>query len=32
MDSNINHVKFVLINNSLKEYDDIKEEIKNLKT
>ena len=32
MDSNINHVKSVLINNALKEYDDIKEEIKNLKT
>ena len=32
MDSNINHVKFVLISNALKEYDDIKEEIKNLKT
>ena len=27
MDSNINHDKFVLINNALKEYDEMKGEI-----
>ena len=27
----ISHDEFVLINNALKEYDEIKEEIKNLK-
>ena len=32
IDLNISHDKFVLINNLLKEYDDMKEEIKNLKT
>ena len=32
MDSNINHDEFILINNVLKKYDDVKEEIKNLKT
>ena len=32
IDSNISHDKFVLINNELKEYDNMKEEIKNLKT
>ena len=31
IDSNINHDEFFLIN-VLKEYDDMKEEIKNLKT
>ena len=31
IDSNISHDEFVLINNVQKEYDDIKEEIKNLK-
>ena len=31
IDSNISHDEFVLINNVLKEYDKIKEEIKNLK-
>ena len=31
-DSNITHGEFVLINNVLKEYDDMKNEIKNLKT
>ena len=31
-DSNICHNEFVLINNMLKEYDNTKEEIKNLKT
>ena len=31
-DSNIIHDEFVLINNMLKEYDNMKEEIKNLKT
>ena len=30
IDSNINHDEFVLINNVLKKYDDVKEEIKNL--
>ena len=32
IDSNINHDSFVLINNVLSEYDDTKEEIKNLNT
>ena len=32
IDSNISHDEFVLINNVLKEYNDMKEEIKNLKT
>ena len=32
IDSNISHDEFVLINNVLKEYDNMKEEIKNLKT
>ena len=32
IDSNISCDEFVLINNMLKEYDDIKEEFKNLKT
>ena len=32
VNSNISHGEFVLINNVLKEYDDIKEEINNLKT
>ena len=32
IDSNISHDEFVLINNALKEYDNIKQEIKNLKT
>ena len=32
IDLNISHDKFVLINNILKEYDDINEKIKNLKT
>ena len=32
IDSNINHNIFVLISNVLKKYDNIKEEIKNLKT
>ena len=32
IDSNINHDRFVLINNALNEYDDTKEEIKNLNT
>ena len=32
IDSNINHDRFVLINNVLNEYDDTKEEIKNLNT
>ena len=31
IDSNISHDEFVLINNVLKEYDKIKEEIKNVK-
>ena len=31
IDSNINHDEFVLINNVLKKYVDVKEEIKNLK-
>ena len=32
LDSVISHDEFVLTNNVLKEYDDMKEEIKNLKT
>ena len=32
IDSNINHDRFVLINNVLNEYDDTKEEVKNLNT
>ena len=32
IDSNISHDKFVLISNVLKEYIDMKEEIKHLKT
>ena len=32
IDSNISHDELVLINNVLKEYDDIKQELKNLKT
>ena len=32
IDSNISHNKFVLINNVLKEYDNMKQEIKNVKT
>ena len=32
INSNISHDEFVLINNVLKEHDDMKEEIKNLKT
>ena len=32
IDSNISHDEFVLINNVLKEYDNMKEEIKILKT
>ena len=32
IDSVISHDKFVLINNGKKEYDEMKEEIKNLKT
>ena len=32
IDSNISHDEFVLINNVQKEYDDMKEEIKNLKS
>ena len=32
IDSNISYDEFVLINNMLKEYDDMKGEIKNLKT
>ena len=31
IDSNISHDEFVLMNNVLKEHDDMKEEIKNLK-
>ena len=31
VDSNISHDKFVLINNVLKEYNEMKEKIKNLK-
>ena len=32
IDSNISHDEFVLINNVLKEYEEMKDEIKNLKT
>ena len=32
IDLNISHDEFILVNNVLKEYDDMKEEIKNLKT
>ena len=32
IDSNISHDEFALINNVLKEHDNMKEEIKNLKT
>ena len=32
IDLNISHDEFVLINNALKEYDSVKEEIKSLKT
>ena len=32
IDSNIIHDEFVLINDVVKEYDDMKEEINNLKT
>ena len=32
IDSNISHDEFVLINDMLKEYGDMKEAIKNLKT
>ena len=32
IDSYISHDEFVLVNNVLKEYDDIKEKRKNLKT
>ena len=32
IDSNINHDKFVVIINVLKEYEEMKEKIKNLKT
>ena len=32
IDSNISHDKFVLIINILKEYEDVRKEIKNLKT
>ena len=32
IDWNTSHDEFVLINKVLKEYDDMKEEIKNLKT
>ena len=32
IDSVINHDKFLLINNVLKEYNEMKEEIKNWKT
>ena len=31
IDSNITHDEFVLINTMLKEYDEMKEEIKNVK-
>ena len=31
IDSNISHDEFILINNVLKEFDDMKEDIKNLK-
>ena len=32
IDSGVSHDKFVLISNVLKEYENMKEEIKNLKT
>ena len=32
IDSNISHGEFVLINNVLREYDNMKDEIKNLNT
>ena len=32
IDSNISHEKFILINNVLKDYDDMKEETKTLRT
>ena len=32
IDLSINKEEFVLINNVLKEYDDVREEIKNMKT
>ena len=32
IDLNISHDEFVLINNVLKQYDNMKEKIKNLKT
>ena len=32
VDSYISHDQFVLVNNMLREYDDMKEAIKNLKT
>ena len=32
IDSNISHDEFILINNALKEYDKLKEEIKYKKT
>ena len=32
IDSYISHEKFVLVNNVLREYDDMKEEINKLKT
>ena len=32
IDSNMSHDEFVFINNALKEYEEMKEKIKNLKT
>ena len=32
INSNISHYEFILVENVLKEYDDMREEIKNLKT
>ena len=32
IDSHISHDEFVLVNNVLREYNDLKEELKNLKT
>ena len=32
IDSNVSLNEFILINNMLKEYEDMKEEIKNLRT
>ena len=32
IDLNISHDEFILVNNVLNEYDDMKKEIKNLKT